>query len=131
MGKYLQSKGILFKEIALAVSSTPAEGFHLKSGILHPVLDKVELDSIVLNIDQRGEQLTYRLQALNPQGIVKDLYNVQASGYIRQDRVEVEICQKNKQNQTGVHIGADLILRDSSYVISLFPEIRYWAILLG
>lgn len=122
MGKYLQSKGILFKEIALAVSSTPAEGFHLKSGILHPVLDKVELDSIVLNIDQRGEQLTYRLQALNPQGIVKDLYNVQASGYIRQDRVEVEICQKNKQNQTGVHIGADLILRDSSYVISLFPE---------
>lgn len=122
MGKYLKSKGILFKEITLAVISNEESGFHLNSTVLHPVLDKVELDSVVLNISQQGAGITYNLQAMNPQGIVKDLYNVQASGYIRQNRLEVELCQKNKEGQVGVHIGADLILRDSSFVIRLFPE---------
>lgn len=66
--------------------------------------------------------MDYRVKVLNPQGIVKDLYDVVLYGSVRDNRFKLAALQKNKEGQVGVDFGAAFTFRDSSFSVNFFPH---------
>lgn len=121
MGRYLQAKGIRFKEVSLETASAGGKGVYIQADVIGPVMDKIRFDSVTFSLEQQQKGVKYRLQAVNPQGIVKDLYKVCLQGSVSDNRLEIAVRQQNKEGEIGVDIGTDLIFRDSSLTVSFFP----------
>lgn len=122
MGRYLQARGIRFKEVSLKSASQKGEGVNMEAVIVGPVLDKVKFDSVCISLHQWQNGMDYRVKVLNPQGIVKDLYDVMLYGSVQDNRFKLAALQKNKEGQVGVDFGAAFTFRDSSFAVNFFPH---------
>lgn len=122
LGRYLQLQGIRFREVNLETASRTGDGVFIQAALTDPVMGKIGFDSVTFSLQQRRQGVVYGLHALNPRGIVKDLYDVTAYGSIDDNRLEIAVQQKNKTGETGIAIGTNLIFRDSSLTVNFFPE---------
>lgn len=136
MGRYLRARGIRFQEMNLATASEAGRGVFIQAAVIDPVIGKIGFDSVTFDLQQRQKEVAYELHAVNPKGIVKDLYNVRAYGSIDSNRLEIAVEQKNKEGEAGIEIGTALVFRDSSLTVSFFPEdptlgYRKWMVNVG
>lgn len=122
IGKYLRARKIIFKEVKADITASPAKGLDLSVVAVRPVVDKIRFDSVELQVHQQETGLAYDLHVLNPEGIVKDLYDVRVSGMVAQNKLVVNFLQHNKGGENGIDIGAAVTLQDSSIMIQLSPD---------
>ena len=92
------------------------------------------LDTITFDIRQRGERLDYQGRIDNRPGTFDSWAHVNLDGFFENNRLGVQMRQRNLQNVTGFDIGANIDLRGDSLAVLKFdpltPTIAYkpWTI---
>lgn len=121
IGKYLKDKGVGFKKLRMDIAS-PANGrFSISSDLKFPYFKNMEFDSVRFELLQAQEKLDYTLDLSNSSDNFKDLFHINASGFVRQDQVRVAVKQQNREGITGFDLGLDFTFRDSVVSMSFFP----------
>ena len=121
VGRYLHSQGINYRGLQVKAGMTEAEGFYLNALLRYPNVGKIQPDSVVMWMQQKGNGLDYAVDITNTANTLQDIYKLNMSGYIRQDQAGVNLKQQNRQGETGVDFGLVAVLQDSTVTVSLNP----------
>lgn len=119
--RYLAANNIKIRRLDLNASSLPARGFQMLARVKYPMFGEVQFDSVCLEVCQHRKTMDYRLIFANSDRRLKDMFNLQASGYFRRNLMRIFLNQKNTKGDEGIDLGADIALQDSSFSVRLFP----------
>ncbi len=81
---------------------------------------ETKLDTISLDIRQRGSYLTYEASVNNAPGTLDAFARIAADGYVSADRVALIFKQQNIQGETGYSFGSIINMPDTSTVALRF-----------
>lgn len=121
LSKYLKLNNIGFKKIGVDIVSPESSGLRVNAEVKELYLNKVQLDSVKLELLQRDKVLDYSIGLANSAEGLKDILNMNISGTLQKDQLRLVLKQQDSQGRIGFDSGLDLTFRDSSYSVSLFP----------
>ena len=112
LANYLAGSDISFKQMELNATNDSLITLHaiangIKSG-------ETKIDTVALDMRQRGEYLLYEARMNNRPGTFDQFANVTARGYINADRIALLMKQQNLQGETGYSLGAMARLADKT-----------------
>ncbi len=116
---YLASTGTSFRRAGVKMSNDSIISFDADIDSLN--VGETRLDNIKLNAYQRDEYLRYKLLIDNKPGTFDEFAQVQANGYIAENKLSVFVRQKNIEGKTGYNLGAMVTLRDSTFTLKMVP----------
>ncbi|MDE7073871.1 MAG: translocation/assembly module TamB, partial [Odoribacter sp.] len=119
--RFLKVRGIGFRYITADVVSRKRAGLRVGLQGNRPYFGTVKLDSLRLGAWQSGKSLVYSANAGSTAEEWKGLFNVNLSGRIVDDRLRLELRQKDGVGNVGFDLGANLVMQDSVFVIGFFP----------
>lgn len=119
--KYLKSNNILLNKIELNAVSSANDPLRLSAEVRDIYLNKVQFDSVKLELLQRDSILDYAIELGNSAEGFKDILNMNISGALQKNNLSLLLKQKDSQGQIGFDAGLNLTLRDSTVSLSLFP----------
>lgn len=79
------------------------------------------LDTLTLDLSQRGELLDYRLHLGNQPGTLDEFHKVNLNGYVGENRISAYLNQWNIKNEQGYKIGLTAALMDSVVTVHITP----------
>lgn len=121
ISRFLKSRNIGFKKLMVDVVSRRRSGIRLGLMANAPYFGTVRLDSVQLGAWQTGKSLMYSFAAGSSSEEWKGLFNINVTGRMQGDRFRVELKQKDAEGKVGFDLGINLILGDSTYIVSFFP----------
>lgn len=119
LDNFLASSGTMFRHARINVSNDSIITFDAEVDTLD--VGDTRFDKITLNAYQRDEYLRYKLYIDNQPGTFDEFAQVQANGYIAENKLSVFIRQKNIEGKTGYNLGAMVTLRDSTFTLKMVP----------
>ena len=79
------------------------------------------VDTITLNLDQRGSLIDYRVHIGNKPGTLDEFAKVNLNGYIGDNRLSAYLTQENIKGETGYKLGFTAAMTDSLATIHFTP----------
>lgn len=103
MGQFLAAADMHMDSVTFALSNTDkivgdAGVYRLKSGTL-------QLDTITLNLKERGRLIDYRIHLGNRRGTLDEFAQVDLRGYMGGNRASASLTQRNIDGQMGYRLG--------------------------
>lgn len=118
--KMLEESDIGFERLSIIAAND--SNLTLKARIDEFRMDDIRLDSISLDIDQIGNRLNYIARVDNKPGTFDEWAHVLLTGYLQQDTIGINLCQRNIEDKVGFDIGACVSFsRDSTITLHFEP----------
>ena len=122
LADFMKAMDIDFKEMMLDVNTSPLTGINGKSYVYSLVYDSTRLDTIRLNLTQRGEKLTYQGQVRNNKRNPQFIFNALFDGHIHEHGALVGVRYFDKHDKMGVRLGATAEMETDGIRLRLMPE---------
>lgn len=81
----------------------------------------IALDTIKLNLSERGKLLDYKLHVGNRPGTLDEFAQVNVNGYLGENRLGLFLNQRNIKNEMGYKLGLTAAMQDSIVTVHLTP----------
>ena len=81
----------------------------------------LSLDTIRLDLSERGQLLDYRAHVGNRPGTLDEFARINLNGYVGSNRISAYLNQRNIKNQQGYKIGLTAALQDSTLTAHITP----------
>ena len=118
----MKALDINFKELMLDVTTSPNTGVNGKSYLYSLVYDSTRIDTIRLNLTQKGERLTYQGQIRNNKRNPQFVFNALVDGTIHQHGILVGLRYFDQHDRMGVRLGATAEMESDGIRFKLMPE---------
>lgn len=127
VSNYLAGSDISFSNLGLNLTNdTIINGNAIVENLK---IGKTQLDTITLNLHQKGSYMLYELAMNNRPGTLDQFAHAEAKGYINADRVALLMKQQNLEGETGYSLGLMASMTDSTTVglrfVPFHPIIGY------
>ena len=118
----LKTMDIQFKEMMLDVNTSPVTGVNGQSYLYSLVYDSTRIDTIRLNLTQKGERLTYQGQVRNNKRNPQFVFNALLDGHIHAHGLLAGLRYFDQNDKLGVRLGATAEMEPDGIRFKLLPE---------
>ena len=118
----LRAFSIDFKEMSVDVNTSAETGINGQSHIYSLSYDSIRIDTIHLNLTQKGERLTYQGQVRNNKRNPQIVFNALIDGHIHQHGALAGLRYFDDKGRMGVRIGATAEMEDEGLRFRLMPD---------
>ena len=118
----LHTSDIDFKELLLDIATSPEAGINGKSYLYSLVYDSIRIDTIRLNLTQKGEKLTYQGQVRNNKKNPQFVFNTLVDGHFHEHGALAGLRYYDDKNRLGVRLGATAEMEQDGIRLRLMPE---------
>ena len=118
----LRAMGIDFKEMSIDVNTSPETGINGTSHIYSLNYDSIRIDTVRLNLTQKGDRLTYQGQVRNNKRNPQFVFNALIDGHIHQHGALAGLRYFDDKGRMGVRIGATAEMEDEGLRFRLMPD---------
>ena len=118
----LRSKNITFKEALMDMTMSSATGINGKSYIHSLVYDSTRIDTISLNLTQRGERLSYQAQVTNNKKNPQFVFKALLDGHFTEHGALAGLRYYDDQGKMGIRLGASASMEPGGLRLRLMPE---------
>ena len=113
---------IKFKEMILDVNTSPLTGVNGNSYVYSLVYDSTRIDTLRLNLTQKGERLTYQGQIRNNRRNPQFVFNALIDGTVHQHGALVGLRYYDQHDKMGVRLGVTAEMESEGIRFRLLPE---------
>ena len=118
----LRAFSIDFKEMSVDMTTSAETGINGQSHIYSLTYDSIRIDTIHLNLTQKGERLTYQGQVRNNKRNPQFVFNALIDGHIHQHGALAGLRYFDDKGRMGVRIGATAEMEDEGLRFRLMPD---------
>ena len=118
----LHTSDIDFKELLIDVTSSPETGVNGKSYLYSLNYDSIRIDTIRLNLTQKGNKLTYQGQIRNNKRNPQFVFNALLDGHLHEHGALAGLRYFDDKNRMGVRIGATADMEPGGIRMRLMPD---------
>ena len=119
---FLRALDIDFKEMALDLTTSPVTGINGTSHLYSLNYDSTRIDTVRLNLTQKGERLSYQGQICNNKKNPQFVFNALIDGHIHEHGALVGLRYYDAKGKMGVRLGATAEMEDEGLRMRLMPE---------
>ena len=116
---FIADTGYTFDSLNLSVQNDSVLSGDIK--LLEAGNSSMTLDTITLQLSQRGRMLDYKAHMGNTAANMPEFADVNLTGYLGSNRMSVYLRQKNSQGQEGYRLGLTAAFMDSTVNVHLTP----------
>ena len=118
----LKTRNIDFKELLLDVYTSPETGINGTSHVYSLNYDSTRIDTIRLNLTQKGERLSYQGQIRNNKKNPQFVFNALFDGHFHEHGALAGLRYYDNKNKLGVRIGATAEMESDGIRFKLMPD---------
>ena len=118
----LRTSDISFKELLIDVNTSPISGINGQSHLYSLNYDSTRIDTIRLNLTQKGDRLSYQGQIRNNRKNPQFVFNALIDGHIHQHGALAGLRYYDAQNRMGMRIGATADMEGGGIRFKLLPD---------
>lgn len=118
----LKTLDIDFKELLLDIDSSPETGINGTSHLYSLNYDSTRIDTIRLNLTQKGDRLTYQAQICNNKKNPQFVFNALIDGHIHEHGALAGIRYYDKRERLGLRLGATAEMEEEGIRFKLLPQ---------
>ena len=118
----LRTSDIDFKEMLIDLTTSSESGINGKSYLYSLNYDSTRIDTVRLNLTQKGDRLTYQGQVRNNKRNPQFVFNALIDGHIHQHGALAGLRYYDKDNKLGVRIGATAEMEEGGIRFKLMPD---------
>ena len=118
----LRTKNITFKEALMDMTMSPETGINGKSYIHSLVYDSTRIDTISLNLTQRGERLSYQAQVTNNKRNPQFVFKALLDGHFTEHGALAGLRYYDDRGRMGIRLGATASMEYGGLRLQLMPE---------
>ena len=118
----LKTRNIDFKELLLDVTTSPETGINGQSHLYSLNYDSTRIDTIRLNLTQRGERLSYQGQIRNNRKNPQFVFNALIDGHFHEHGALAGLRYYDDKDKLGVRIGATAEMEPEGIRFKLMPD---------
>ena len=122
LANILRTKEIDFKELFADITTSPETGLNGQMYLYALNYDSTLIDTVRLNLTQRGDRLTYRGQIRNNRRNPQFVFNALFDGHVHEHGALVGVRYFDKDDRMGVRLGATASMVDEGVRIQLMPD---------
>ena len=122
LANLLKAMDIEFKELMFDADISPVSGINGKSYVYSLVYDSIRLDTIRLNLTQKGDRLTYQGQVRNNKRNPQFIFNALFDGTVHQHGALIGVRYFDQHDKMGVRLGATAEMESDGIRFKLMPE---------
>ena len=122
MASLLKAMDIQFKEMMVDLTTSPITGVNGQSYLYSLNYDSTRLDTIRLNLTQKGDRLTYQAQVRNNRRNPQFVFNALVDGTIHQHGILAGLRYYDDRDRLGVRLGATAEMESDGIRLRLLPE---------
>ena len=118
----LRTKDVDFKELYADLNAAPASGINGQMHLYSLNYDSTRIDTVKLNLTQKGERLTYQGQVRNNRNNPQFVFNALFDGHIHEHGALAGIRYYDDRDRLGVRLGATASMVAEGIRIQLMPQ---------
>ena len=118
----LHTSDIEFKELLVDMTTSPETGINGKSYLYSLNYDSIRIDTIRLNLTQKGEKVTYQGQIRNNKKNPQFVFNALIDGHVHEHGALAGLRYYDDKNRLGVRIGATAEMEEAGIRVKLMPD---------
>lgn len=118
----LKTRNIEFKELLLDMTTSPQSGINGQGYLYSLNMDSTLIDTVRLNLTQRGDRLSYQAQVRNNRRNPQFVFNALMDGHFHQHGALAGLRYYDDQGRLGVRVGATAEMEDGGIRMHLMPE---------
>ena len=122
LANLLKLQNIDFKELLLDVTTSPETGINGQSHLYSLNYDSTRIDTIRLNLTQKGERLTYQGQVRNNKKNPQFVFNALFDGHFHEHGALAGLRYYDDKDKLGVRIGATAEMEPDGIRLKLMPD---------
>ena len=119
---FLRTNDIRFNELMLDMSTSPQTGINGQSYLYSLNYDSTRIDTIRLNLTQKGDRLSYQGQIRNNRKNPQFVFNALLDGHFHEHGLLVGLRYYDKNGKLGVRLGATAEMESEGIRFKLMPE---------
>ena len=118
----LRTKEIDFKELFADLTTSPETGINGQMHLYALNYDSTRIDTVRLNLTQKGDRLTYQGQVRNSRRNPQFVFNALIDGHVHEHGALAGLRYFDDQGRMGVRLGATASMVDEGVRIQLMPD---------
>ena len=118
----LRTSDVDFKELFVDLTTSPETGINGQSHLYSLNYDSTRIDTIRLNLTQKGDRLTYQGQIRNNRRNPQFVFNALVDGHVHQHGALAGLRYFDANNRMGVRIGATAEMEEGGIRFKLMPD---------
>ena len=118
----LKTREIDFKDLLLDLHTSPETGINGSGHLYSLNYDSTRIDTIFLNLAQKGERLTYQAQIRNNRRNPQFVFNALIDGHFHEHGALAGLRYYDKDGKLGVRIGATAEMETGGIRFKLMPD---------
>ena len=122
VANFLRALDIDFKEMALDLTTSPETGINGTSHLYSLNYDSTRIDTVRLNLTQKGDRLSYQGQICNNKKNPQFVFNALLDGHFHEHGALVGLRYFDAKGKMGVRLGATAEMEDKGLRLRLMPE---------
>jgi hypothetical protein len=119
---FLRALGIDFKEMSLDLVTSPETGINGQSHIYSLNYDSTRIDTIRLNLTQKGDRFTYQGQVRNNRKNPQFVFNCLVDGHVHDHGALAGLRFYDREDKLGMRIGATVDMEADGLRFKLLPQ---------
>ena len=119
---FLRAIGIDFKELAADFTTSPETGINGQSHIYSFNYDSTRIDTIRLNLTQKGDRFTYQGQVRNNRKNPQFVFNCLVDGHVHDHGALAGLRFYDREDKLGMRIGATVDMEADGLRFKLLPQ---------
>ena len=118
----LKTQEIDFKDLLIDLNLSPETGINGSGHLYSLNYDSTRIDTIHLNLTQKGDRLTYQGQVRNNRRNPQFVFNALIDGHVHEHGALAGLRYYDKDGKMGVRIGATAEMEDGGIRFKLMPD---------
>ena len=118
----LKNNKIVFKELFLDLNTSPLTGVNGQSYLYSLVYDSTRIDTVRLNMTQKGERITYQAQVRNNKRNPQFVFNALIDGHLHEHGLLAGLRYFDSHDKMGLRIGATAEMTTDGIRLKLMPD---------
>ena len=118
----LKTQEIDFKDLLLDLRTSPESGINGSGHLYSLNYDSTRIDTIHLNLTQKGDRLTYQAQIRNNRRNPQFVFNALIDGHVHEHGALAGLRYYDKEGKLGVRIGATAEMETGGIRFKLMPD---------
>ena len=122
LANFLKTSDVSFKELFLDLSTSPVTGINGQSHLYSLLYDSTRIDTIRLNLVQKGERLTYQGQICNNKKNPQFVFNALIDGHLHEHGALAGLRYYDDKGKMGIRLGATAEMEADGIRFKLMPD---------
>ena len=122
LANFLKTQEIDFKDLLIDLNTSPVTGINGSLHLYSLNYDSTRIDTIHLNLTQKGDRLTYQGQIRNNRRNPQFVFNALVDGHVHEHGALAGLRYYDKDGKMGVRIGATAEMESGGIRFKLMPD---------